>query len=88
MFNFPITIAMSQCFVAFLVLIGPMFYFEDPTFNNFLKDSYEVLYVGILSSGLAFLLQTYSLQNISPAPAANSFLIGRCFRSDIGMVNT
>ena len=28
MFNFPITIAMSQCFVACLVLIGPMFYFE------------------------------------------------------------
>jgi drug/metabolite transporter (DMT)-like permease len=79
MFNFPITIAMSQCFVACLVLIGPMFYFEDPTFNNFLKDSYEVLYVGILSSGLAFLLQTYSLQNISPAPAAIVFSLEGVF---------
>ena len=39
-FNFPITIAMSQCFVACLVLIGPMFYFEDPTFNNFLKEMF------------------------------------------------
>ncbi len=79
MFNFPITIAMSQCFVACLVLIGPMFYFEDPTFSNFLKDSYEVLYVGILSSGLAFLLQTYSLQNISPAPAAIVFSLEGVF---------
>jgi drug/metabolite transporter (DMT)-like permease len=56
-----------------------MFYFEDPTFNNFLKDSYEVLYVGILSSGLAFLLQTYSLQNISPAPAAIIFSLEGVF---------
>ena len=56
-----------------------MFYFEDPTFNNFLKDSYEVLYVGILSSGLAFLLQTYSLQNISPAPAAIVFSLEGVF---------
>ena len=78
-FNFPITIAMSQCLVACLVLIGPMFYFEDPTFNNFLKDSYEVLYVGVLSSGLAFLLQTYSLQNISPAPAAIVFSLEGVF---------
>ncbi len=78
-FNFPVTIAMSQCLVACLVLIGPMFYFEDPTFDNFLKDSYEVLYVGILSSGLAFLLQTYSLQNISPAPAAIVFSLEGVF---------
>ena len=52
-----------------------MYFFEAPTFENILKDSYEILYVGILSSGLAFLLQTYSLQNISPAPAAIVFLL-------------
>ena len=72
-FNFPITIAMSQCFIGCLVLILPMYFFETPTLGNVLKDSYEILYVGILSSALAFLLQTYSLQNISPAPAAIIF---------------
>jgi drug/metabolite transporter (DMT)-like permease len=50
-----------------------MFVFENPTFSNVLKESYEILYVGVLSSALAFLLQTYSLQNISPAPAAIIF---------------
>jgi len=50
-----------------------MYVFETPTLSNILKDSYEILYVGVLSSALAFLLQTYSLQNISPAPAAIIF---------------
>ena len=72
-FNYPITIAMSQCFIGCIILILPMYFFETPTFNNILTDSYEILYVGVLSSALAFLLQTYSLQNISPAPAAIIF---------------
>ena len=72
-FDYPITIAMSQCLIGCLILILPMYFFESPTWGNILKDSYEILYVGILSSALAFLLQTYSLRNISPAPAAIIF---------------
>ena len=78
-FNFPITIAMSQCFVAFLFTILPMIVYENPSFNNILKDAYEILYVGILSSGLAFLLQTYTLQNLTPAPAAIVFSLEGVF---------
>ena len=78
-FNYPITIAMSQCLVACLILIPPMYAFENPSINNILKDSYEIIYVGVLSSGLAFLLQTYSLQNISPAPAAIVFSLEGVF---------
>ena len=78
-FNYPVTIAMSQCFIACLILILPMYLLEAPTLSNVLKDSYEILYVGILSSALAFLLQTYSLQNISPAPAAIIFSLEGVF---------
>ena len=78
-FNFPITIAMSQCLVAFLFTILPMIIFESPSFDNIYKDSYEILYVGILSSGLAFLLQTYTLQNLTPAPAAIIFSLEGVF---------
>ena len=78
-FNFPITIAMGQCFIAFLFTILPMFIFEDPTFDNIFKDAYEILYVGVLSSGLAFLLQTYTLQNLTPAPAAIIFSLEGVF---------
>ena len=78
-FNFPIAIAMTQCLVGCLLLVLPMYLLEAPTLANILKDSYEILYVGILSSALGFLLQTYSLQNISPAPAAIIFSLEGVF---------
>ena len=78
-FNFPITIAMSQCLFAFLFTILPMIIYESPSLTNVLKDSYEILYVGVLSSGLAFLLQTYTLQNLTPAPAAIIFSLEGVF---------
>jgi len=78
-FNFPITIAMSQCFIAFLFTILPMVIYEEPLLNNIFKDSFEILYVGVLSSGLAFLLQTYTLQNLAPAPAAIIFSLEGMF---------
>ena len=78
-FNFPITIAMSQCLVAFIFTVMPMIIYEEPSLNNIFKDSYEILYVGILSSGLAFLLQTYTLQNLTPAPAAIIFSLEGLF---------
>ena len=67
---------MSCCLFAFNTTYVS---FESPTLTNLLKDSYEILYVGILSSALAFLLQTYSLQNISPAPAAIIFSLEGVF---------
>jgi drug/metabolite transporter (DMT)-like permease len=78
-FNYPITIAMSQCLIAFLFTILPMIIYEEPSMNNVFKDFYEILYVGVLSSGLAFLLQTYTLQNLTPAPAAIIFSLEGMF---------
>ena len=78
-FNFPISIAMSQCLFAFLFTVLPMFIYENPSLTNVFKDSYEILYVGVLSSGLAFLLQTYTLQNLTPAPAAIIFSLEGVF---------
>ena len=78
-FNFPITIAMSQCFIAFLFTVIPMIVYEDVSITNIFKDAYEILYVGIFSSGLAFLLQTYTLQNLTPAPAAIVFSLEGVF---------
>ena len=56
-----------------------MVVYEDPAWANIFKDSYEILYVGVLSSGLAFLLQTYTLQNLTPAPAAIIFSLEGMF---------
>ena len=78
-FKFPIAIAMSQCLVAFLFTILPMIIYENPSIDRIFKHFYEILYVGILSSGLTFLLQTYTLQNLTPAPAAIIFSLEGVF---------
>ena len=69
-FNFPITIAMSQfLFVAMFAFI-PAIIYENISVTNVLMETNELLYAGVLSSGIAYLLQTYAQQNLSPAPVA------------------
>ena len=87
MFNFPITIAMSQCFVACLVLIGPMFYFEDPTFSNFLKDWIRSFICRYFIKWPCFFITNIQFTKYISSSCCNSFLVGRCFRSNFGMVN-
>ena len=64
----------------------PTIFLEDPSINNVLKESYEILYVGIFSSGIAFLLQSYSLQNLSPAPAAIIYSLEGVFAAIFGWI--
>ena len=73
LFNFPITIAASQCLIGSILTFIPATIFEDVTFSNILLEYKEILYVGILSSGFAFLLQIFGQQNLSPAPVAIIF---------------
>ena len=44
-----------------------------------LMESKELLYAGVLSSGIAFMLQVYSQQNLSPAPVAIIFSLEGVF---------
>ena len=69
-FNYPITIATFQCLVGAVVALVPAYVFEEIVFSNILLEYQELLYVGVLSSGIAFLLQIYAQQNLSPAPVA------------------
>lgn len=73
LFNFPITIAALQCLIGSILTFIPATIFEDVTFSNILLEYKEILYVGILSSGFAFLLQIFGQQNLSPAPVAIIF---------------
>ena len=72
-FNFPITIAALQCLIGSILTFLPASIFEKVIFSNILLEYKEILYVGILSSGLAFLLQIFGQQNLSPAPVAIIF---------------
>ena len=53
--------------------------FEELSVNNIYLEIAEILYAGILSSGLAFLLQIYGQRFISPAPVAIIFSLEGVF---------
>ena len=44
-------------------------------------ESTELIYAGVLSSGIAFMLQVFGQQNLSPAPVAIIFSLEGVFGS-------
>ncbi len=78
-YNLPLTIgAIQTLIVAFLSLIIGLI-FEDFIWSDILKEKFQILYAGILSGGLAFVLQIYAQKNISPAPSAIIFSLEGVF---------
>ncbi len=77
--NLPLTIGAIQTLIVALLslIIGAIF--EDITLSNILKEKFQILYAGVLSGGLAFVLQIYAQRNISPAPAAIIFSLEGVF---------
>ena len=78
-YNLPLTIgAIQTLIVAFLSLIIGLI-FEEFIWSNIIKEKFQILYAGILSGGLAFVLQIYAQRNISPAPSAIIFSLEGVF---------
>ncbi len=78
-FNFPLIIGAIQTLIVsiFSFLIGLMY--EEFIFANIIKEIDSILYAGVLSGGLAFVLQIYAQKNITPAPAAIIFSLEGVF---------
>tara|TARA_A100001011_G_scaffold355391_1_gene398533 strand:+ start:1182 stop:2081 length:900 start_codon:yes stop_codon:yes gene_type:complete len=85
-FNHPITIACLQCLFASFFAFIPALIFENVSFSNMVLDGPEMIYAGILSSGIAFLLQIYGQQNLSPAPVAIIFSLEGVFAAIFGWI--
>ena len=85
-FNYPITIAMGQCLLGSLIAFVPSIAIENVSLANLLMEKEELLYAGVLSSGIAFLLQIYSQQNLSPAPVAIIFSLEGIFAAIFGWI--
>ena len=51
-----------------------------------MMEKNELLYAGVLSSGIAFLLQALSQQNLSPAPVAIIFSLEGVFAAIFGWI--
>ena len=85
-FNFPITIACVQCLIASFFALLPALVFESVELSNMILDGKEMIYAGVLSSGVAFLLQIYGQQNLAPAPVAIIFSLEGVFASIFGWI--
>ena len=85
-FNFPITIACVQCLIASFFALLPALVFENVELSNMILDGKEMIYAGVLSSGVAFLLQIYGQQSLAPAPVAIIFSLEGVFASILGWI--
>ena len=78
-FNTPILIGIIQTLVVsvFSIILGLIF--EEFILENILIHKFQILYAGILSGGIAFVLQIYAQKNIPSAPAAIIFSLEGVF---------
>ncbi len=78
-YNLPLTIGAVQTLIVsvFSFLVGLLY--EEFVLINIIKELDSILYAGILSGGLAFVLQIYAQKNITPAPAAIIFSLEGVF---------
>ena len=70
---------MSQCLFGAIFSFIPAIIYENISVTNILMETNELLYAGVLSSGIAYLLQAYAQQNLSPAPVAIIFSLEGVF---------
>ncbi len=72
-FNLPILIGLIQTLTVSLLSVLGAILFEEINIDGIFKQTYQILYAGILSGGFAFVLQIYAQKNITPTPAAIIF---------------
>jgi len=69
-FDLPFYIALLQNLVVASLSLLLAITFEEIDFNKIKLETYEILYAGVLSGGVAFVLQLFGQRHISAAPAA------------------
>jgi len=69
-FDFPFFIALLQNLIVAVLSFLLAVLFEEIDFSKIKLETFEILYAGILSGGVAFALQLLGQRNISAAPAA------------------
>ena len=78
-YNLPLTIGAVQTLIVALFSYIVGFIYEEFIFENILNEIDSILYAGILSGGIAFVLQIYAQKSITPAPAAIIFSLEGVF---------
>ena len=78
-YNLPLTIGAIQTFIVAIFSFIISLIYEKFIIENIFKEIDSILYAGILSGGLAFVLQIYAQREITPAPAAIIFSLEGVF---------
>ena len=78
-FNAPILIGLVQTLVVSICSLILALFYEEFILVNILNQKIQILYAGILSGGIAFVLQIYAQKNIQPAPSAIIFSLEGVF---------
>ena len=78
-YNLPLTIGAIQTLMVSMLSLVIALIFEDFILVNILKEKIQISYAGVLSGGLAFVLQIYAQKNIAPAPSAIIFSLEGVF---------
>ncbi len=78
-FNAPILIGLIQTFVVSVCSLILGLIFEEFVLVDILSQKIQILYAGVLSGGIAFVLQIYAQKNIQPAPSAIIFSLEGVF---------
>lgn len=79
--NAPFTLATSQFLLCFLYSLPFVFIFEDPSLKGIYMELFELLYVGVMSSGIAYTLQIFGQRHVKPSTAAITFSLEGVFGS-------
>ena len=69
-FDLPFLIALLQNLVVATLSFILVLMFEEINISNIKLETFEILYAGILSGGVAFVLQLFGQRHIAAAPAA------------------
>ncbi len=78
-FNTPILIGLVQTLVVSICSLILALFYEEFILVNILNQKIQILYAGVLSGGIAFVLQIYAQRNIKPAPSAIIFSLEGVF---------
>ena len=79
--NAPFTLATSQFILCFFYSLPFVFIFEDPSLKGIYMELFELLYVGVMSSGIAYTLQIFGQRYVKPSTAAITFSLEGVFGS-------
>ena len=67
--NAPYSLAFYQFGICFLISLPLMFIFEEPTISGIYEEIGQLLYVGIMSTGVAYTLQIIGQRFVKPSTA-------------------